>query len=308
MVTVKIGTRGSPLALLQAESVAKALEEVSAGRIVTEIVKYTTRGDQLTKERLTEAGGKGLFTKEIDRAVSEAAVDIGVHSLKDMPGELPEGQELLAVLAREDARDVFLGGRYKRIQDLPKGAVLGTASLRREAQLLAIRPDLKIVTFRGNVQTRLRKLEERQADATILAKAGLNRLKMNNLGTPIPMVEMLPACGQGIIAVTILTDNIDGVLGETLQAISDQNTVKSAIAERAMLKELDGDCRTPIAGHLFRETTDWVLKGEVLHTEGTKKWVSEARIAHGSSLSEFEDAGIAVGQRLRAQTNNALVR
>lgn len=308
MVTVKIGTRSSPLALLQAESVAKALGEVSAGRIGTEIVKYTTRGDQLTKERLTEAGGKGLFTKEIDRAVSEAAVDIGVHSLKDMPGELPEGQELLAVLAREDARDVFLGGRYKRIQDLPKGAVLGTASLRREAQLLAIRPDLKIVTFRGNVQTRLRKLEERQADATILAKAGLNRLKMNNLGTPIPMVEMLPACGQGIIAVTIMKDNFDGVLRETLQAISDQNTVKSAIAERAMLKELDGDCRTPIAGHLFRETTDWVLKGEVLHTEGTKKWVSEARIANGSSLSEFEEAGIAVGQHLRAQVNNALVR
>ncbi len=301
MLTVRIGTRGSPLAVLQAESVAQALSKASNRRIRTEIVKFTTLGDRLLTERLSEAGGKGLFTKEIDHAVSEGHVDIGVHSLKDMPGLLPDGQVMLAVLEREDARDVFLSEQCKDFKDLPHGAVVGTSSLRREAQLLSKRPDIKVVTFRGNVQTRLRKLKSGKVDATILAKAGLNRLSVKNIGTPIPLKEMLPACGQGIIAVTVLETKLNGALEESLGAISINETVFAATAERSMLKVLDGDCRTPIAGHLFKEETSWVLRGEVLEVDGTKKWLSEVRIPHGADVSEFEEAGLKVGLDLKSK-------
>lgn len=301
MLTVRIGTRGSPLAVLQAESVAQALSKASNRRIRTEIVKFTTLGDRLLTERLSEAGGKGLFTKEIDQAVSQGYVDIGVHSLKDMPGVLPDGQVLLAVLEREDARDVFLSEQCKDFKDLPHGAVVGTSSLRREAQLLSKRPDIKVVTFRGNVQTRLRKFKSGKVDATILAKAGLNRLSVKNIGTPIPLKEMLPACGQGIIAVTVLETKLNGALEESLGAISINETVFAATAERSMLKVLDGDCRTPIAGHLFKEENRWVLKGEVLETDGTKKWLSEVRIPHGADVSEFEKAGLKVGIDLKSK-------
>lgn len=301
MLTVRIGTRGSPLAVLQAENVAVALKKASNGGIQPEIVKFTTLGDQLLTERLSEAGGKGLFTKEIDQAVSEGQVDIGVHSLKDMPGVLPEGQVLLAVLEREDARDVFLSEQYEYFSDLPIGAVIGTSSLRREAQLLSKRPDIKVVTFRGNVQTRLGKLKSGDVDATLLAKAGLNRLSMKTIGTPIPLQEMLPACGQGIIAVTVLEKKLNGVLDESLSAIAHQETVFAATAERSMLKVLDGDCRTPIAGHLFKKVNSWVLRGEVLETDGAKKWISEVSVPHGADVSAFEEAGLKVGADLKSK-------
>ena len=300
MLTVRIGTRGSPLAVLQAESVAEALSNASNRRIRPEIVKFTTLGDRLLTERLSEAGGKGLFTKEIDQAVSQGHVDIGVHSLKDMPGVLPDGQVLLAVLEREDARDVFLSEQYKHFKDLPHGAVVGTSSLRREAQLLSNRPDINVVTFRGNVQTRLRKLKSGEVAATLLAKAGLNRLNMKNTGTPIPLQEMLPACGQGIIAVTVLQKKLTGALDESLRMIAHKETVFAATAERSMLKVLDGDCRTPIAGHLFKEENSWILRGEVLEIDGTKKWVSEVRIPNGADVSEFEEAGLEVGADLKS--------
>ena len=304
----RIGTRGSPLAVLQAEQVADALKRASNGTLHLEIVKFTTRGDQLLSERLSEAGGKGLFTREIDQAVSDGRVDIGVHSLKDMPGDLPDGQILKPVLVREDARDVLLSERYKHVDDLPNGAVIGTSSLRREAQVRSIRPDLKVVTFRGNVQTRLRKLKSGEVDATFLAKAGLNRLNLTEIGTPIPLREMLPACGQGIIAVTILERALSGVLGEALTGIADQDTVYAASAERTMLKELDGDCRTPIAGHLFKEATGWVLKGEVLETDGTKKWVSEERLPPSSDLADFGKLGSNVGLHLKSQAKAVIER
>ena len=304
----RIGTRGSPLAVLQAEQVADALKRASNGTLQLEIVKFTTRGDQLLSERLSEAGGKGLFTREIDQAVSDGRVDIGVHSLKDMPGDLPDGQILKPVLVREDARDVLLSERYKHVDDLPNGAVIGTSSLRREAQVRSIRPDLKVVTFRGNVQTRLRKLKSGEVDATFLAKAGLNRLNLTEIGTPIALREMLPACGQGIIAVTILERALSGVLGEALTAIADQDTVCAASAERTMLKELDGDCRTPIAGHLFKEATGWVLKGEVLETDGTKKWVSEERLPLSSDLADFGKLGSNVGLDLKSQAKAVIER
>lgn len=304
----RIGTRASPLAVLQAQKVADALKEASHGTLQPEIVKFTTRGDQLSSERLSEAGGKGLFTREIDQAVSDGRVDIGVHSLKDMPGDLPDGQILKPVLVREDARDVFLSERYRHLKDLPNGAVIGTASLRREAQLLSIRPDLKVVTFRGNVQTRLRKLKSGEVDATFLAKAGLNRLNLTEIGTPIPLQEMLPACGQGIIAVTILETALSGVLGEALATIADDETVYAASAERSMLKELDGDCRTPIAGHLFREANSWILRGEVLETDGAKKWVSEERLPLSSDLADFRKLGSNVGLDLKSKAKAVIER
>lgn len=304
MLKVRIGTRSSPLAVLQAEKVASSLKGASKETIQTEIVPYTTRGDQLLTERLSEAGGKGLFTREIDQAVSDGRVDIGVHSLKDMPSDIPDGQVLMAVLEREDARDVFLSKHCDSIKELPQGAVLGTASLRREAQLLSARPDLKVVTFRGNVQTRLRKLEAGEVDATILAKAGLNRLSMTDLGNPIPLQEMLPACGQGIIGVTVLRKKLAGSLGKLLSAISEPKTLFAASAERSLLKELDGDCRTPIAGHLFKETSDWVLKGELLETNGQKKWVSEVRIPLNANLSAFEEAGVSIGLDLKSKASS----
>ena len=254
MKTLRIGTRKSPLALAQAEWVASAIEAASHGSVTCQIVAMTTTGDQIQDRSLIEAGGKGLFTKELDLALERGDADILVHSLKDVPVELPVGQRILAYPEREDSRDAFVSLKYRYWSELPEGATLGTSSLRRRAFALARRPDLNVVEFRGNVQTRLKKLEDGVADATFLACAGLSRLGLaGEVGTGLDQKEFLPAVGQGILGIAAFPDRLDPDVAELVKSLNDVETERAAIAERAALAMLDGSCRTPIAAHLFHE-------------------------------------------------------
>lgn len=298
--TVRIGTRGSPLALYQANFIAAELKRVSDGALVPEIVTFTTKGDQLTTERLINSGGKGLFTREIDRAVDDGEVHIGVHSLKDVPSILPDDQSVFTYPPRANPHDGFLGSNgVTRLQDLPQGATLGTASLRREAQALALRPDLNVIPFRGSVQTRLRKLEEGLADATFLAMAGLERLEMGHLATTIPADDMLPAAGQGIIGVMARDDIVGTPLAEALAQIDDAQTRAMATAERAFLAELDGSCRTAMAAQLVLRDGGWRLRGEVLRPDGQHKWTAQATALLSASLDELAALGRQLGRSIR---------
>jgi len=245
---LRIGSRGSPLALVQAREVQSRLAAacgLPAERI--EIKTIRTSGD-LIQGSLAEAGGKGLFTKEIEEALLAGAIDLAVHSSKDMPIVLPAGLVLSAFLPREDARDVFVGRKAKMLQDLPNGAVVGTASPRRQALVKRLRPDLAIVPLRGNVETRLRKIEAGDADATVLALAGLKRLGLAAAASAIfDIEEFLPAVGQGAIGIETRAD--DSRTHALVAAIDDPDTATALAAERAFLAVLDGTCRTPIAGH-----------------------------------------------------------
>lgn len=304
---IRIGTRGSPLALYQAHLIASKLESVSNGEISGEIVTFTTKGDQLTTERLINSGGKGLFTREIDRAVDEGDCDIGVHSLKDVPSVLPEGQTLVAFPKRADPRDglVSLSG-VRRLSDLPEGAVIGTASLRREAQALAQRPDLKVISFRGSVQTRLKKLKAGDADATFLAMAGLERLELADNAAPIPVEEMMPAAGQGIIAVAARSDQLDADAQTALAAIDDASTRLAATAERAFLAELDGSCRTAMAAHMRLRNGRWHMRCEVLAPDGQRRWRSEATALVGADSTELAALGRSLAEGIRSDAGGDL--
>lgn len=288
---VRIGTRGSPLALAQAHAFAAALSASSGGALTSRFITFTTTGDRVLDRPLNEVGGKGLFTKELDRAQLDGEIDIAVHSLKDVATRLPRGLVIAAYLPREDPRDVLIG-TARRIPDLPAGAVVGTSSLRRKAQLQALRPDLRVVGFRGNVQTRLGKLERGEADATILAAAGLRRLGLHAFAeTPIPIEEMLPAAGQGVIAVTLRTD-APVWLAAACAALDDTASRLAATAERAFLKRLDGSCRTPIAAH-FRLTPDgaW-MAGEVLSDDGASRWRAEGAVQRPPSEADARELGL----------------
>lgn len=305
--TIRIGTRGSPLALYQAELIAAELKRVSDGALVGEIVTFSTKGDQLTTERLINSGGKGLFTREIDRAVDEGEVHIGVHSLKDVPSILPEGQELIAYPARVDPRDAFLTANgVTRLQDLPEGAVLGTASLRRESQALSLRPDLKVVPFRGRVETRIEKLKRGEADATFLAMAGLIRLELDHLAHPVAMGDMLPAAGQGVITVAARTDKVSEDLATALDHIDDAATRAMATAERAFLAELDGSCRTAMAAQLQGKDGHWHLRGEVLTPDGQTKWASQGDALLSASSEDLADLGRTIADDIRTQAGGDL--
>lgn len=302
---LRLGTRSSPLALAQANQIAHDLSAASDGRYECEIVKFTTTGDQLTTERLINSGGKGLFTRELDDALSRGDVDLTVHSLKDVPSLLPPGQMFAAFPPREDPRDGFLSHKATSIRDLPEGAKLGTASLRREAQSLALRPDLEVVTFRGNVATRMRKLEEGLADATFLAMAGLTRLGLADVATPIPLEDMLPAAAQGIIGV-VTRDDADTELVETLAKLSHAPSRAAAIAERAFLEKLDGSCRTPIAAHLFDRGDEWELIGEVLTPGGTARWRGDGVCRKDATDAQLVLLGRAVAQEIIFAAKEAL--
>lgn len=305
--TVRIGTRGSPLALYQADLIADALKHVSAGALRGEIVKFTTKGDQLTSERLINSGGKGLFTREIDRAVDRGEVDIGVHSLKDVPSILPDGQSLVAYPERSDPRDGFLTTNgITRLQDLPENAVVGTASLRRESQTLSLRPDLKVVAFRGRVETRIEKLKRGEADATFLAMAGLKRLGLDHLAHPVAMGDMLPAAGQGIIAVAARPDALSADLAAALAQIDHPATRAMATAERAFLAELDGSCRTAMAAQLQNIDGAWRLRGEVLTPDGQTKWSAHGEALLSSSLDDLAAMGRSVAVDIRHQAGGDL--
>ncbi|PKP80309.1 MAG: hydroxymethylbilane synthase [Alphaproteobacteria bacterium HGW-Alphaproteobacteria-18] len=302
---LRLGTRGSPLALAQAHQIADGIRAASGGAYDCEIVAFTTTGDKLTTERLINSGGKGLFTRELDDALSRRDLDLAVHSLKDVPSVLPAGQIFAAFPEREDPRDGFLSHAAKSIRDLPEGAKLGTASLRREAQALALRPDLQVVTFRGNVATRMRKLEEGLADATFLAMAGLTRLGLSDVATPVPLEDMLPAAGQGIIGV-VTRDDADTELLEVLRTLSHEPSRAAAIAERAFLEKLDGSCRTPIAAHLFDRGDEWQLIGEVLNPGGSARWRGDGVCRKDATDAQLVLLGRAVAQEIIFAAKEAL--
>ncbi|MBI1215288.1 MAG: hydroxymethylbilane synthase [Alphaproteobacteria bacterium] len=246
---IKIGTRGSPLALVQTELLADALRRHHpqlAAEGAIEVVTITTSGDRIQDRALSEAGGKGLFTKEIEEALLSGEIDCAVHSMKDMPTQLPDGLVIPCLLPRDDVRDAFFSTRGDTLDDLPEGAVVGTSSLRRQAIVLARRPDLQVVTFRGNVGTRMKKLQEGVVDATLLAVAGLNRLGQAHLiQTVLEPEVMLPAVAQGAVGIEIRAD--DKRMRELLEAVHCPVTELRVTAERAFLAVMDGSCRTPLA-------------------------------------------------------------
>ncbi|MER8424003.1 hydroxymethylbilane synthase [Mesorhizobium sp. M1403] len=268
--TLKIGTRGSPLALAQAhETQARLTTAHGMPAEAFEVVVISTSGDRIQDRPLSEAGGKGLFTKEIEEALLARRIDIAVHSSKDMPTLLPEGLELAAFLPREDARDAFIGKAARTIAGLPQGARVGSSSLRRQALIRRMRPDIDVVMFRGNVQTRLRKLDEGIADGTILAYAGLKRLGLEDVVTDLmPLDVFPPAPGQGAICIESRIGDRD--VEQMLAAIHDGPTGEALACERAFLAALDGSCRTPIAGHATISGGTVSFAGLIISPDGTQ--------------------------------------
>ncbi len=268
MPRLKIGTRGSPLALAQArEARARLMAAHGFSEAEIEIVAITTTGDRVRDRPLTEVGGKGMFTKEIEEALLAGAIDFAVHSMKDMPARLPDGLVIFTLLPREDAREAFLSPVATSITDLPRGATIGSSSVRRTAQLLRMRPDLKTILFRGNVETRLRKLAAGEAQATFLAAAGLNRLGLADKITSLISLElMLPAVAQGAIGLEIRSN--DKAASDILPAINHRDTEIAVSCERAFLAALDGSCRTPLAGHAKLENGILRFRGHALTLDG----------------------------------------
>ncbi|WP_296763453.1 hydroxymethylbilane synthase [Sediminimonas sp.] len=267
---LRIGTRGSPLALAQAHETRDRLSAAfDLPPDAFEVVVIKTTGDKVQDRPLKEIGGKGLFTKEIEEAMMSGAIDIAVHSMKDMPSAQPPGLTLDTYLPREDARDAFVSLSHDSLAELPEGARVGSSSLRRRAQLLHRFPHLEVVEFRGNVQTRLRKLREEVASATFLAMAGLNRLDMAHVArSPIAPEDMLPAVAQGAIGIERRSD--DSRAGDMLAAIHDADTARLLAAERAFLAGLDGSCETPIGGLAEVSGGSLRLRGEVLRPDGSE--------------------------------------
>jgi hydroxymethylbilane synthase len=294
---LKIGTRGSPLALAQAEMTRQALAQARPEKLavpleLTEIVVIKTTGDHVLDRPLSEIGGKGLFTKEIEEALLDGRIDLAVHSMKDMPTHLPDGLVIPALLPREDPRDALILGEglaatCKAVADLPDGARIGTASLRRMAQLKAQRPDLVIETLRGQVGTRLKRIEEGRFDGTLLALAGLKRLGMAERATVVLGVkEMLPAIAQGAIGIECRAD--DDAMLELLGAIGCLATKACVDAERAALAALDGSCRTPIAGLAGLDGEQLLLSVLIARPDGSEvhREMGEAHVADGPALGD----------------------
>ncbi|MFV0493292.1 MAG: hydroxymethylbilane synthase [Pseudorhodobacter sp.] len=296
---LRIGTRGSPLALWQAHEARRCLMVAhDLPETAFEIVVIKVTGDRIQDRSLREAGGKGLFTREIEDALLHGDIDIAVHSMKDMPVLQPDGLCLDCHLPREDVRDAFISHEFASLDDLPQGAVVGSSSLRRRAQLKRRRPDLQLVEFRGNVQTRMRKLSDGVAQATFLAMAGLKRLGMADIArAAIPPETMLPAIAQGAIGVERRQD--DTRVATLLAPIHDGTTGQRLAAERAFLARLDGSCQTPIAGlALLQDDTLW-LRGEILRTDGSEALSDDIR----GPVSNGEALGIALAENLLARAS-----
>jgi hydroxymethylbilane synthase len=295
---IKIGTRGSPMALHQAGLVRERLAQVHpqlAAPHAIEIIAIRTTGDRVQDRRLAEIGGKGLFAKEIDEALIAGRVDLAVHSLKDLETWLPDGIAIAAILPRDDPRDALLAPRAAGIADLPRGAVVGTASLRRQAQLLRRRPDLKIVPLRGNADTRIKKLEAGEVDATVLALCGLERLGLAHLAREIMSPEiMLPAVGQGSLAVTCRAG--DEPMRQLVWPLHDPQSGACATAERAMLAVLDGSCYTPIAGLATIAGGLLTIEARLLTADGK----SEIRDRCDGEPGAAAALGRSLGEALRA--------
>jgi hydroxymethylbilane synthase len=292
---LRIGTRGSALALAQAaETRARLMAAHGLPEDMFEIVVISTSGDRIQDRPLSEVGGKGLFTKEIEEALLDRRIDIAVHSSKDMPTRLPEGLTLSAFLEREDVRDAFIGRAAASIDELPRGAVVGSSSLRRQALLRRLRPDLQVVTFRGNVQTRLRKLESGEVDATLLALAGLRRLSLAGVATQLlPVENFPPAPGQGAICIECRS-GVDRV-SELLSHINHHDTESALRCERAFLAALDGSCRTPIAGYATIDGNRLSFNGTILTPDG----VEAHEVAAAGDVSDAALLGADAGARVR---------
>ena len=269
-ILLRVGTRGSPLALAQARMVRAALAAAHGiGEAAIELKVIRTSGDRIQDRPLAEAGGKGLFVKEIEEALLLEEIDLAVHSAKDMPTVLPDGLALVACLAREDVRDAFISHKATSLTALPQGALVGTASLRRQALVRRARGDLRVAPLRGNVDTRLKKLAAGEVDATILALAGLKRLGLDHAATAILNVaDFLPAVGQGAITIEARDDDVQT---RDLLAVIDHADTSAALAcERAFLAVLDGSCRTPIAGRAVIEDSRLRFRGMILRPDGSE--------------------------------------
>jgi hydroxymethylbilane synthase len=294
---LRIGTRGSALALAQAHEVRGHL--MAAHGVPEEAIAidvFTTSGDQILDRPLAEIGGKGLFTKEIEEALLDGRIDMAVHSTKDMPTVLPEGLEISAYLEREDVRDAFIGRAERRLADLAPGAVVGTASLRRQALVRRLRPDLKVQSYRGNVQTRLRKLNEGVVDATLLAHAGLRRLGLVEVITELlPLDIFPPAPGQGAICVETRVG--DSRITDLLAPIRHEATTVALACERAFLATLDGSCRTPIAGHAAVDGGKVSFHGMILTPDGTEAHEITAEGKAGDAAAIGTKAGADIRDR-----------
>lgn len=292
---LRIGTRGSPLAMAQAMETRNRL--MAAHELPQEafsIEAISTTGDAVQDRPLSEIGGKGLFTKELEIALMDGRIDIAVHSMKDVATVLPDGLGITAYLPREDVRDAFISLLHGSFDDLPEGATIGTSSLRRRAQALARRPDLRVVEFRGNVQTRMRKLGDGVAEATFLAVAGLNRLGAEIKAAPIPGEVMLPAVAQGAIGIESRLD--DELALAMVQPLNHEETAIRLRAERAFLRALDGSCRTPLAGLAVLDGEKLAFRGEILRPDGAQRHFTSRE----GTLSEAEAMGLDAAEELRA--------
>ena len=287
---LRIGTRGSPLALAQAYETRDRLmaaHDLAEGAFRIEVIKTT--GDKVQDRSLSEIGGKGLFTKEIEEALLDGRIDIAVHSMKDAPTWRQPGLMLTTYLEREDPRDAFICGAHRGVDQLPEGAVVGTSSLRRRAQLLARRPDLQTVEFRGNVQTRMKKLADGVAAATFLACAGLNRLGHDQaMIQPIEPDVMLPAVAQGAIGIEAREAEADTI--ELLAPLDDAPTRTRLAAERAFLTALDGSCRTPLAGLAVLHNGRISFRGEILRPDGSERFETSREGLADDAAAMGEDA------------------
>jgi len=296
---LRLGTRGSKLALVQAGLVREALSNAMPALAqpgAIEVVTIRTTGDAIQDRPLADAGGKGLFVKEIEEALLDNRIDAAVHSMKDMPTALPSGLMIAAFLPREDARDALIAGETTRIAELRKGAIVGTSALRRRAQLLHLRPDLQIVNLRGNVDTRLAKREAGVVEATLLAIAGLKRLGMDHVGTPVAEDEILPAVGQGAVCIECRAD--DNGTRTWLAGVDHAPTGRAVAAEHAMLAVLDGSCRTPIAGHaVINADGSLHLRGRIIKPDGSKMHAVDRRGAAADSAALGKDAGLELKRR-----------
>ncbi|MBY0563118.1 MAG: hydroxymethylbilane synthase [Hyphomonadaceae bacterium] len=304
----RIGARGSQLSLAQTgQTRARLAARLGVAADALEIVPIVTSGDAIQDRRLIESGGKGLFTKELDEALLDGRIDLAVHSLKDVPTRLPAGLSIACVPEREDPRDAFVCLRARTLDELPSGANIGTASLRRQAQALFARPDLGVVTLRGNVDTRLRKLEAGEADATFLAIAGLKRLGLEaRAASLIDPEQMPPAACQGALAITARAD--DARVRDALSALQCVRARREIEAERAFLEALDGSCRTPLGALARAEGETLSFVGEALTPDGTARWRRRETITFGANpVAEARSLGLRIGAAIRQEAGDALI-
>lgn len=305
---VRIGTRASKLALAQSgmmqRRIAAALGAPDRPEEVAPLVHITTTGDRIQDRRLLEIGGKALFTKEIEEALLERRIDAAVHSMKDVPAELPPGLVIAAIPEREDVRDAFLSPKAKTLDDLPPGAVVGTASMRRQAQTLNRRPDLKVMVLRGNVDTRLAKLEAGDADAILLAASGLNRLGLGDRPCSwLDPVAAPPAPGQGALAIQVRAEDADA---PWLAALRHEPTMLAVAAERGALFALEGSCRTAIGAHARLEGRTLTLIVEALTPDGARRFRREGSVEVTDEASA-RALGLKLGAEVRAEGGDAIV-